>query len=123
MIINTEKAPKAIGPYVQGIRFNDMIFTSGQLGINPETNMLEEGIEAQTHQSLKNLKAILEEAGSDMNHVLKTTVYVKNMADFGTVNSIYSQYFSTYPARSCVEVAKLPKDGLVEIECIAYKIV
>lgn len=119
MIIQTKNAPKAIGPYSQAVLFNDVIYTSGQLGINPETQQLEEGLISQTTQALKNIKAILEAAGSDMNHVLKTTIYIKNMADFSIVNDIYSQYFSVYPARSCVEVSSLPKNGLIEIECIA----
>lgn len=120
-IIATEKAPEAIGPYVQAVDTGKMVYTSGQLGINPKTGKLEAGIEAQTHASLKNLKAVLEESGLELDDVVKTTVFVKNMDDFVTVNQIYGSYFTTYPARSCVQVAKLPLDGLVEIECIAQK--
>ncbi len=120
-IINTERAPKAIGPYVQAVAVGSQIFTSGQLGINSETGMLEEGIEAQTHASLNNLQSILKEAGMTLDDVIKTTVYVKDLKDFSIVNEIYSSYFSEYPARSCVQVAQLPLNGLVEIECIACK--
>ena len=119
--IKTEKAPSAIGPYVQGISMENIVFTSGQLGINPETGKLEEGIEEQTHASLKNLQTILAETGMTLENVVKTTVFVKNMDDFATVNKIDESYFSSYPARSCVQVAKLPMDGLVEIECISCK--
>lgn len=120
-IIKTEQAPKAIGPYVQAVSVGNQIFTSGQLGINPETGKLEEGIEAQTHASLKNLQCILKEAGMTLDDVIKTTVYVKDLKDFSIVNEIYSSYFSEYPARSCIQVAQLPLNGLVEIECIACK--
>ena len=122
MIINTDKAPAAIGPYSQGISINGMLFTSGQLGINPCTGALPEGVEAQTEQSLKNLDAILSEAGCAPSDVVKTTVFIKNMTDFPTVNRIYERYFGNHkPARSCVEVARLPKDGLVEIEAVAIR--
>ena len=120
-IIKTEQAPKAIGPYVQAVSVGNQIFTSGQLGINPETGKLEEGIEAQTHASLKNPQCILKEAGMTLDDVIKTTVYVKDLKDFSIVNEIYSSYFSEYPARSCIQVAQLPLNGLVEIECIACK--
>lgn len=121
-IIATEKAPKAIGPYSQGWRIDRFIFTSGQLGIDMETGKLAEGIVNQTHASMKNLKAILEEAGSDLEHVIKTTVFVQNLNDFSVVNEIYGSYFNGgYPSRSCVQVARLPMGGLVEIECIAIK--
>ncbi|MCI5872979.1 MAG: RidA family protein [Clostridiales bacterium] len=121
-IIATEKAPKAIGPYSQGWRIDRFIFTSGQLGIDMETGKLAEGIVNQTHASMKNLKAILEEAGSDLEHVIKTTVFVQNLNDFSVVNEIYGSYFNgEYPSRSCVQVARLPMGGLVEIECIAIK--
>lgn len=119
-IINTTAAPAAIGPYVQAVKAGNTLFTSGQLGINPETGKLAEGVEAQAHASLTNLKNILAEAGMDFSNVVKTTVFVKDLADFATVNAIYASYFGeTFPARSCVQVAKLPMDGLVEIECIA----
>lgn len=119
-IISTQKAPGAIGPYSQAVRAGDMLFTSGQLGLNPETGVLAEGVRAQADQALKNLGAILHEAGLDYKDVIKTVVFIKNMADFKTVNEIYAQYFTAnYPARSCVEVAALPMGGLVEVECVA----
>ena len=119
-IISTQKAPGAIGPYSQAVRAGDMLFTSGQLGLNPETGVLAEGVRAQADQALKNLGAILHEAGLDYKDVIKTVVFIKNMADFNTVNEVYAQYFTAnYPARSCVEVAALPMGGLVEVECVA----
>lgn len=119
-IISTQKAPCAIGPYSQAVRAGDMLFTSGQLGLNPETGVLAEGVRAQADQALKNLGAILHEAGLDYKDVVKTVVFIKNMADFKTVNEVYAQYFTAnYPARSCVEVAALPMGGLVEVECVA----
>lgn len=119
-IISTQKAPGAIGPYSQAVRAGDMLFTSGQLGLNPETGALAEGVRAQADQALKNLGAILHEAGLDYKDVIKTVVFIKNMADFKTVNEVYAQYFTAnYPARSCVEVAALPMGGLVEVECVA----
>ena len=121
-IIATTEAPQAIGPYSQGWIVGDTIYTSGQLGIDVSTGKLADGIEAQTHAALKNLKAVLKEAWADLNNIVKTTVFVKDLADFATVNQIYGTYFDTeYPARSCVQVAKLPLDGLVEIECVAVK--
>ena len=122
MIINTDKAPAAIGPYSQAIRIEDTLFTSGQLGIDPATGKLAEGVKAQTEQSLRNIAAILEEGSFARTDVVKTTVYIKDMGDFATVNEIYSAFFGDHkPARSCVEVARLPKDGLVEIEVVAMK--
>ena len=119
-IISTQKAPGAIGPYSQAVCAGDMLFTSGQLGLNPETGVLAEGVRAQADQALKNLGAILHEAGLDYKDVIKTVVFIKNMADFKTVNEVYAQYFTAnYPARSCVEVAALPMGGLVEVECVA----
>ena len=119
-IISTQKAPGAIGPYSQAVRAGDMLFTSGQLGLNPETGVLAEGVRAQADQALKNLGAILHEAGLDYKDVIKTVVFIKNMADFKTVNEVYAQYFTAnYPARSCVEVAALAMGGLVEVECVA----
>ncbi len=119
-IIHTEKAPKAIGPYVQAVKAGDMIFTSGQLGIDQEKGGLAEGIEAQAHAAMKNVGAILKEAGSDYKKAVKCTIFVTDLNDFATVNKIYEGYFGgEYPARSCVQVAKLPLGGLVEIECIA----
>lgn len=121
-IIETVNAPKAIGPYVQGWVISDIIYTSGQLGIDMETGKLAEGIKAQTHASLKNLGAILKEAGADYEDVIKTTVFVKDLGDFAVVNEIYAGYFGeSFPARSCVQVAKLPLDGMVEIECVAVR--
>ena len=122
MVINTGKAPAAIGPYSQAIRIGDMLFTSGQLGLIPETGTMPEGAEAQTEQSLKNIDAILAEAGYKRTDVVKTTVYIKNMNDFAAVNRIYAAFFGEHkPARSCIEAARLPKDGLVEIEIVAVK--
>ncbi len=119
-IISTEHAPKAIGPYSQGNKFNDLVFVSGQLPLNLVTGQLVEGIEDQVRQSLDNLKAILEEAGSSLKKVVKTTIFLKNMDNFKTANEVYAQYFTeNYPARSTVQVAKLPLDAEVEIEAIA----
>lgn len=121
-VIHTASAPAAIGPYSQAIQMGDFLFTSGQLGIIPETGELAQGVEAQTEWALKNLGAILAQAGMSYANVLKTTVFVADLADFAKVNAIYQQYFEgAYPARSCVQVAALPKGGLVEIECIASK--
>lgn len=121
-VIHTNSAPAAIGPYSQAIQMGDFLFTSGQLGIIPETGELAQGVEAQTEWALKNLGAILSQAGTSYANVLKTTVFVADLADFAKVNAIYQQFFaSDYPARSCVQVAALPKGGLVEIECIASK--
>lgn len=119
-IISTKKAPGAIGPYSQATIVGDTIYTSGQIPVNPETGEIEEGITKQAHQSLKNVKAILEEAGTNMDKVFKTTVFIKDMNDFAGLNEVYATYFGENPpARSCVEVARLPKDVLVEIEVIA----
>lgn len=120
--INAPKAPAAVGPYVHAVEANGLIFTSGQIGLIPETGELQEGIEAQTHQVFKNLTAVLEAAGSDLDHAVKTSVFLDDINDFGKVNEIYAEYFKgETPARSCVEVAKLPKGALVEIEVIAVK--
>ena len=119
-IIQAHNAPAAVGPYSQAVVAGEMFFTSGQLGIDPETNVLPEGIEAQTRQSLRNIRAILGEAALDITDVIKTVVYIKNMADFPVVNEIYASFFGDHrPARSCVEVSQLPKGGLIEIEVIA----
>lgn len=122
-IISTDKAPAAIGPYSQAIEVNGMIFTSGVIPIRPDTNTLVEGdITVQATQALKNLQALLEEAGSDCDHVIKTTVFIKDMNEFSTVNEVYSGFFKeNCPARSCVEVARLPKDVKIEVEAIALK--
>lgn len=119
-LVSTANAPAALGPYSQAQVVGSMVYTSGQLGIDPATGALLEGVEAQAHQAFKNLAAVLKAAGSDMSKVVKTTVFIKNMDDFGAVNAVYAQYFTEpFPARSCVEVARLPKDGLVECEVIA----
>lgn len=122
-VINTKKAPAAIGPYSQAIEVNGFVYTSGQLPINPETGEFAgSDIKSQTEQSLKNVKAILEEAGLTMQNVVKTTVFLADMADFAAMNEVYSSFFSEpYPARSAVAVKTLPKAALVEIECVAAK--
>ncbi len=120
--INAANAPAAIGPYCHATEANGFIFTSGQLGFDPETGKLREGVEAQARQSFTNLKTVLESAGSSLDDVLKTTVFVADLADFGKVNAIYAEFFGpNYPARSCVQVAALPAGGLVEAEVIAIK--
>lgn len=120
-IISTKKAPAAIGPYSQGIAIGNMVYTSGQIPLNPETGEMAEGIEAQTRQSLENVKAILEAAGLGMDKVVKTTVFLSDMNNFAKMNEVYKEYFITdYPSRSAVEVARLPKDALIEIEAIAF---
>lgn len=119
-IINTKNAPEALGPYSQAIKIGDMIFTSGQIPINPETKELVTEIKKATKQSLTNIKNILEEAGTSMDKVVKTTVFVKDLNDFAAVNEVYATFFEGEPpARSCVQVAKLPLDAPVEIEVIA----
>lgn len=121
-VVETKKAPGAIGPYSQGIDIGNLIFFSGQIPLNPETGEMPEGIEAQTKQALENVKGLLESQGLDFSHVVKTTVFLDNMGDFNTVNSIYAQYFvEPYPARSAVEVGRLPKGALIEVEIIACK--
>ncbi|MDP4110373.1 MAG: RidA family protein [Bacillota bacterium] len=119
--INTEKAPKAIGPYSQGIVCGDFLFTAGQIPVDPKTGLLAEGgIEGQAKQVFENLKAILENAGSDFSSVVKTTVFLQSLNDFAKVNDIYASYFKKpYPARSCIEISALPKGSLIEIEVIA----
>lgn len=123
MIISTKNAPAAIGPYSQAIKSGNTIFTSGQIGINPATGNIEGATAArQIKQAIENLKAILKEGGADLQDVVKTTVFIKDMNDFSEINSVYESYFSENPpARSCVEVARLPKDALVEIEAVAVK--
>ena len=122
-IISTSQAPAAIGPYAQAVENNGLVITSGQLPIDPATGAFPEGIQAQTRQSLTNVKAILTEAGTDMDHVLKTTVFLSDMNNFAAMNEVYAAFFTegSYPSRSAVEVARLPKDALVEIEVIAAK--
>lgn len=121
--ISTSAAPAAIGPYSQAIEVNGFIYTSGQLPIDPATGAFPEGgIEAQTRQSLTNVKAILEAAGSDMTHVVKTLVFLADMSDFAAMNKIYAEFFTQpYPARSAVAVKELPKGALIEIEVVATK--
>ena len=119
-VISTDKAPAAIGPYSQARVVGDLIFASGQIPIIPATGALAEGLEAQAEQVFTNIANLLEAAGSDMGHVVKTTVFIKNMNDFGAINAIYARHFlEPFPARSCVEVARLPKDVLLECEVIA----
>lgn len=120
-IISTQKAPAAIGPYAQAVRAGGLVITSGQLPIDPATGAFPEGIQAQTRQSLTNVKAILEAEGLTMDAVLKTTVFLSDMNSFGAMNEVYATFFTegSFPARSAVEVARLPKDALVEIEVIA----
>lgn len=115
----TNNAPAAIGPYSQAITVGNLLFTSGQIPINPETGEIPEGVEAQAKQALTNVKNLIEAAGGSMDNVVKTGVFIKDMNDFGKINEIYAQFFTEpYPARSCVEVAKLPKDVLIEVETI-----
>ena len=122
-IIQSKNAPAAIGPYSQAIMAGDLLYTSGQLGLDPETGALPESIEEQTKQSLKNIQAILEEAGLQKTDVIKTVVFLKNMSDFAVVNGIYADFFGDHkPARSCVEAAQLPKGGLIEIEVVASRL-
>lgn len=121
--VHTDKAPAAIGPYSQAIDTGALIFTSGQIPIDPSTGqVVSGGIEKQTAQVLENLKNVLEAAGSGMEKVIKTTVFMKDLSDFSAMNEVYAKYFSEpYPARSCVEVNRLPKDVLIEIEAVALK--
>jgi 2-iminobutanoate/2-iminopropanoate deaminase len=121
--VQTDNAPGAVGPYSQGMIAGGFIFTAGQLGVNPETKALEDGVQAQTRQALANVQAVLEAAGSSLGHVIKTTVFLQNMDDFAAMNEVYQQAFdaagAAFPSRSAVEVARLPLGGLVEIEAIA----
>ncbi|WP_128896599.1 RidA family protein [Longirhabdus pacifica] len=121
-IVSTSNAPAAIGPYSQAVLVGEMLFTSGQIPLTPEGEMVTGGIEEQTHQVFKNLQAVLEEAGCTLSNVIKATVFIQNMDQFVQINEIYGHYFGDHkPARSTVEVAKLPKNALIEIECIAKK--
>ncbi len=120
-VISTTKAPAAIGPYSQAVKAGNIMYISGQLPVNPATGQMPTTVEEQTKQSLENVKAIIEEAGLDMNAVVKTTVFLKDMNQFVAMNEVYASYFSgECPARATVEVARLPKDALVEIEAIAF---
>ena len=121
-VISTDKSPAAIGPYSQALNSGNIVFVSGQIPINPETGTMADTIEEQTTQSLKNVENILKAAGLSMKNVIKTSVFLSDLNDFAKVNEIYATFFtSPFPARSCVQVAALPKGGLVEIECIASK--
>ncbi len=117
--IETTKAPGAIGPYSQGFRVNGLVFTSGQIPVDPANGQIPEGISAQAAQSCKNVQAILEEAGSSLEKVIKTTCFLSDMGDFSAFNEVYARYFTGNPARSCVAVKQLPKNVLCEIEAIA----
>ncbi len=120
--IATTNAPAALGPYAQAVDTGDTVYCSGQLGLDPATGALAEGVQAQTHQALKNLQAVLQEAGLTLDNVVKTTVFVQDLGDFGTVNEIYGSYFhGGFPARSCVQIAALPKGALVEIVCFGVR--
>ncbi|OLO27435.1 reactive intermediate/imine deaminase [Alkalihalophilus pseudofirmus] len=118
--VHTSDAPQAIGPYSQGIIVNNMFYSSGQIPLTAEGELVTGDVQVQTHQVFKNLKAVLEAAGASLETVVKATVFIKDMNDFPLLNDVYGEYFSDHkPARSCVEVARLPKDVLVEIEVIA----
>ena len=120
--VSTVNAPAAIGPYSQAIAAGDFVYLSGQLGVDPATGNLENGVEAQAERAIDNMKAILAEAGLGISRVIKTTVFLKDMGDFAAVNAIYAKHFQQpYPARSCVQVAELPKGGLVEIEAVCVR--
>lgn len=120
-VISTSKAPGAIGPYSQGWVVGDMVFTSGQIALDPATGSIPEGIAAQAEQCCKNLGAVLEAAGTSLERVFKTTCFLADMADFAAFNEVYAKYFTSKPARSCVAVKELPKSVLCEIEVIALK--
>ena len=121
-VISTDKAPGAIGPYSQAIEVNGMVFTSGVIPVDPATGVIPEGVEAQATQAFTNLTNLVEASGAAMSQVVKTTVFIKEMNDFGKINEIYAKFFNEpYPSRSCVEVARLPKDVLLEVEAIVAK--
>lgn len=121
-VISTDKAPGAIGPYSQAIEVNGMVFTSGVIPVDPATGVIPEGVEAQATQVFTNLTNLVEASGAAMSQVVKTTVFIKEMNDFGKINEIYAKFFKEpYPSRSCVEVARLPKDVLLEVEAIVAK--
>lgn len=121
-VINTNNAPEAIDPYSQVVIVGDFVYTSGQIPLNPATGELVTDIKLATKQSMENIKAILEEAGTSLNNVVKTSIFLKDLNDFEAVNEVYGTYFiENKPARSCVQVAKLPKDAVIEIEAIAVK--
>ncbi|MGY3717085.1 RidA family protein [Sutcliffiella cohnii] len=119
-IVKTLNAPQAIGPYSQGVVVNNMFYSSGQIPLKPNGELVNGNVQEQTHQVFQNLKAVLEAAGASLETVVKATVFIKNMEDFQAINEVYGEYFHSHkPARSCVEVARLPKDVLIEIEVIA----
>ena len=121
-VISTDKAPGAIGPYSQAIEVNGMVFTSGVIPVDPATGVIPEGVEAQATKAFTNLTNLVEASGAAMSQVVKTTVFIKEMNDFGKINEIYAKFFKEpYPSRSCVEVARLPKDVLLEVEAIVAK--
>ena len=121
-VISTDKAPAAIGPYSQAIEVNGMVYTSGVIPVDPATGNIPEGSVEQAKQAFANLSNLLEAAGTSTDNVVKTTVFIKEMNDFAAINEVYAQFFNApYPARSCVEVARLPKDVMLEIEAIALK--
>lgn len=121
-VIYSENAPKAIGPYSQGIQAGNLLFVSGQLPVDPTTGTISDDIKVQTHQSLENIKAIVLAAGFSMDDIVKTTVYVKDLNQFNDINQVYASFFTQNPpARACIEIARLPKDAGVEIEAIVYK--
>lgn len=121
-VISTDKAPGAIGPYSQAIEVNGMVFTSGVIPVDPATGVIHEGVEAQATQAFTNLTNLVEASGAAMSQIVKTTVFIKEMNDFGKINEIYAKFFKEpYPSRSCVEVARLPKDVLLEVEAIVAK--
>ena len=121
-VIHTNNAPGSIGPYSQGIIVGDFVYTSGQIPINPATGVMETDIKLATKQSMENIKAILEAAGTSLENVVKTSIFLKDLNDFAVVNEVYGTYFTENPpARSCVQVAKLPKDAVIEIEAIATR--
>jgi len=120
-IISTDKAPAAIGPYVQATKLGEMLFTSGVIPVNPATGEIPSTVEEQARQAFSSLKALVEASGSSIEKVVKTTLFIKNMDDFAKINAIYAEIFAEpYPCRSCVEVARLPKDVLLEIEAVAH---
>lgn len=119
-IINTSQAPAAIGPYSQGVVVNNLFYSSGQIPLKPNGELIEGNIESQTHQVFSNIQAVLQDAGASLDSVVKATLFIKDMNDFPVINEIYGEYFQNHkPARSCVEVARLPKDVLIEMDVIA----
>lgn len=121
-VISTDKAPAAIGPYSQAIEVNGMVFTSGVIPVDPQTGVIPATIEEQANQAFSNLKNLIEASGVTIDKVIKTTVFIKEMNDFGKINEIYATYFKEpFPARSCVEVARLPKDVMLEVEAVVAK--